>query len=57
MKKADKLKKQRFEIEMKIIDLESRQSGKGLSKNEEKELQILKNKALELTDRIETIKN
>lgn len=55
MKKVDKFKRQRFEIEMKIIDLEGRSEQKTLTKNEEKELQILKNKAAELTERINNV--
>ena len=41
MKKLDKLKKQRYAISMKIIELESKPK---LSKNEEKELQEVNNK-------------
>ena len=52
MKKADKLKKQRYEISMRIIELESKAKIKSLLKNEEKELEILKSKESELTTRI-----
>ncbi len=55
MKKVDKLKKQRFEISMKIIQIEDKLQKSKLSKNEEKELQILKNKELELDNKIEAL--
>lgn len=53
MKKVDKLKKQRFEISMKIIQIEDKRKRSKLSKNEEKELEILKNKEEELDTKIE----
>lgn len=55
MKKIDKLKKQRYDISMKIIVLETKQERNKLSKNEEKELIILKNKEKELNNRIDSI--
>lgn len=54
MKKIDKLKKQRYNISMKIIELETKQERSKLSKNEEKELLILKNKEKELNNRIDS---
>ena len=54
MKKVDKLKKQRFEISMKIIQIEDKLQKSKLSKNEEKELEILKNKEEELDAKIES---
>ncbi|MBC8489436.1 MAG: hypothetical protein H8D45_25745 [Bacteroidetes bacterium] len=54
MKKIDKLKKQRYDISMKIIELETKQERSKLSKNEEKELIILKNKEKELNNRIDS---
>ncbi|MCD4789876.1 MAG: hypothetical protein K8R37_07725 [Bacteroidales bacterium] len=55
MKKVDKLKKQRYDISMKIIALETKQERSKLSKNEEKELIILKNKEKELNNRIDSV--
>jgi len=57
MKKGDKLKRQRYEISMKIINLEAKSEVKKLSKNEEKELEILKHKEAELNEKIDNIKN
>ncbi|MEZ5198770.1 MAG: hypothetical protein R2764_21050 [Bacteroidales bacterium] len=54
MKLIDKLKKQRYGISMKIIELEDKQSRKKLSKNEEKELEILRKKEDELNRKIDT---
>ena len=51
---VDKLKKQRFEISMKIIQIEDKQERSKLSKNEEKELKILKTKEEELDTKIES---
>ena len=56
MKKGDKLKRQRYEISMKIIRLEAKSAASKLSKNEEKELEILKQKETELDDKIDNIK-
>ena len=42
MKKIDKLKKQRYEVSMKIISFESKAKIKELSKNEEKEFEIIR---------------
>ena len=56
MKKIDKLKKQRYDISMKIIQLESKQTKSKLSKNEEKEFEILKNKENDLNLKIDNLK-
>lgn len=55
VKKIDKLKKQRFEISMKIIQIEDKLKKSKLSKNEEKELEILKHKEEELDNKIESL--
>jgi len=55
MRKVDKLKHQRYEISMKIIDLETKMSRSKLTKNEEYELKILKDKQDDLNKRIEEI--
>jgi len=55
VKKIDKLKRQRYEIEMKILNLETKLKASKLSKNEEKELEILLNKAEELNSKIDSI--
>lgn len=55
MRKIDKLRKQRYEISMKIIDLEFKQKRSKLTKNEEAEYRILKEKENELNDRIEEL--
>jgi len=52
MKLIDKLKRQRFEISMRIIELESKAGSGNLSKNEERELAILKAKEAGLDERI-----
>ncbi len=54
MKKIDKIKRQWYEISMKIIEIESKSSIKGLSKNEAKELSILKEKEIELSRKMNT---
>lgn len=56
MKQADKIKRQRFEAEMKIIELEERQKHHKLTKNEEKELEFLKKKTTEFDKKLETLK-
>ena len=53
MKKLDKLKHQRYEITMKIIDLESRL--KTLSASELKTLEILRKKETNLNEKIDKI--
>ena len=53
MKKLDKLKRQRYQVSMKIIELETKAEKSKLSKNEEKELEILKNKEKDLDNRID----
>ena len=55
MKKIDKLKKQRYEISMKIIQIESKQKISKLSKNEEKELAIIKHKEEDIDTKIELL--
>jgi len=55
MKKIDKLKKQRYNISIKIIELETKQVRSKLSKNEEKEIIILKDKEKELNNRIDSL--
>jgi hypothetical protein len=55
MNQIDKIKKQRYETEMKIIALEAKQERSKLSKNEEKELELLKRKAIELNERIQSL--
>ncbi len=42
MKKIDKLKKQRYDVSMKIISFEAKAKIKKLSKKEEKEFKIIK---------------
>jgi len=54
MKQIDKIKRQRFETEMKIIELEERQKHHKLRKNEEKELEFLKKKTAEFDKRIDS---
>ena len=53
MKKLDKLKHQRYDITMKIIDLESRL--KTLSTTELKTLEILRKKETNLNEKIDKI--
>jgi hypothetical protein len=55
MNQIDKIKKQRYETEMKIIALEDKQKKNKLSKNEEKELDFLRKKAIELNKKIESL--
>ena len=55
MNQIDKIKKQRYEAEMKIIQLEDKQKRNKLSKNEVKELEFLKRKAQELNLKIESL--
>lgn len=52
MKKVDKLRHQRYEVEMKILQLEFKQKRQKLTKNEWSELEILKQKEAELNIRI-----
>ena len=49
MEKIRQLKHTLYEVEMKIIQLESLQAGKGLKKNEEAELKILLGKREKLS--------
>ena len=53
MKKVDKLRHQRYGIEMKILQLEFKQKREKLSKNELSELEILRQKESELDQRIQ----
>jgi len=55
MKKIDKLKRQRYEISMKIIALETKAEKSKLNKNEEKEIEILRNKEKDLDTRINNL--
>lgn len=55
MKKIDKLKRQRYEISMRIINLESKIKSTGKAVHFEKELTILKEKEQSLNQRIEEI--
>jgi hypothetical protein len=55
MNPIDKIKKQRYETEMKIIALEEKIKRSKLSKNEEKELAFLKRKDTELNIKIENL--
>lgn len=57
MKKIDKLKRTRFEISMKIIELEDKKNKKGLSVKEETELKIIKDKEKSLDLKIKESKN
>lgn len=57
MKKIDKLKRTRFELSMKIIELEDKKSKKGLSTREESELKIIKAKEQSLDLKIQEISN
>ncbi len=52
VKKLDKLKRQRYEISMKIIALETKAQKSKLNKNELKELEILQTKEVDLENRI-----
>jgi len=55
MNQIDKIKKQRYETEMKIVILEDKQKRSKLSKNEEKEMEFLRKKVTELNLRIESL--
>ena len=55
MKKIDQLKRTEYNIAMKILDLE-RKLSKGLSKNEEAELEILQKKKEKLAEQIKKLK-
>ena len=57
MKKIDKLKRTRFELSMKIIELEDKKTKKGLSTKEESELKIIKAKEQSLDQKIQEISN
>lgn len=52
MKKLDKLKRTRYEISMKIIQLEDISKKRNLSKHESQELTILKKKESDLEEKI-----
>lgn len=55
MDQLDKIKRQRYQSEMKIIALEDKLKRSKLSKNEEKELEFLKKKVLEFDHRISSL--
>ena len=55
MKILDKLKRQRYDSEMKIIELEELEKNGKLKKNLEIQLQILKKKVEDLTIRINNL--
>lgn len=55
MNPVDKIKKQRYQVEMKIIGFEEKLKRNKLTKNEEKELEFLKRKDKELTDKIDSL--
>ena len=56
MKKIDQLKRTQYDISMKILELEAKQSKPGLSKKEEAELEILKKKQEKLSEQIKKLK-
>ena len=56
VKKIDKLKKQRYEVSMKIISFESKAKIKKLSKNEEKEFEIIQELEKNLDKKIEELR-
>jgi hypothetical protein len=55
VKKLDKLKKQRYEVSMKIISFESKAKIKKLSKNEEKEFEIIQEMEKNLDKKIDDL--
>jgi len=55
VKKSDKLKRQRYEAEIKVIELEVLEKAGKLSRNQEMQLQILRKKIEDLNDRIGNI--
>jgi hypothetical protein len=57
VKKLDKLKKQRYEVSMKIISLESKAKIKKLSKKEEKEFEIIRELEKSLDKKINDLTN
>jgi hypothetical protein len=56
MKPIEKIKRQRYNAEMKIIQLEEKLKHAKLSKNELKELEFLKKKTAELEIKIASVK-
>jgi len=56
MKQIDKLKRQEFDIAMKLLDMERRREKSGLSKKEEGELEILIKKKEKLAEQIAKLK-
>ena len=56
MKQIDKLKRQQFDISMKLLDIERRSEKSGLSKKEEGEMEILLKKKERLTEQIAKLK-
>jgi len=57
MKQIDKIKRQRYETEMKILHLEEKSGRAKLAKNEEKELEFLRRKSEELDKKINSLIN
>lgn len=55
MKQVDRLKKQRYQIEMKMLNMEEREKKNSLSKNEKEELNILRKKKEKLDAQIEKL--
>lgn len=55
MKKIDKLKKQRYDLSMKILELEFKEKRAKLNKNEQSELKILLEKFEDVEQRIKEI--
>ena len=56
MKQIDRLRRNQFDIEMKILDLEARRTKSGLSKKEETELEIVLKKKEKLEEQIAKLK-
>jgi len=55
MKKEDKLRKQRYDISMRIINLETKEKRMKLTKNELSELDILRDKEIKLNEQIKSL--
>lgn len=52
MKKVDKLRKQRYELEMRLLKFEDKSS---ITKNEQQEMKILRNKKVKLDQQIKEL--
>lgn len=52
MNKTEKLKHSLYELKMKLIDLEFKAKSRGLSKNQEAEMQVLQKKVNQLEEKI-----